>query len=246
MPRRRRPRWNDLLWSVAWTVLLALLPWWLGLPWLFAAAAALSLQQRRLSTRHVALLRRSLRWGLPGVLMAMPRAFGGGVTAWGTALLGALAGYTLLAGLEAWLDRDRRRAPQATASAEWSELAMASIGPVAAIIELQPPLWQAATGDLDDPRGGRVECQADGYRLAEGTRIEGVGPHAAFSPQGGWFAVRMGGDRGVVLWDRDHHRLYRLSGWLLCGWHGGQPWLARREGEMPVALQAMAGRDGDS
>jgi len=243
--RRHLPGWSDLLPAVAWTVLLALLPWWLGLPCLLAVAAVLLLQQG-LVTQHAVLLRRSLRWGLPGVLIALPRAFGGDLLAWGAALLGTLAGFTLLAGLEAWLDRDRRRAPEATASAEWPELAMAPIGPVATIIELQPPLWQVATAGLDDPRGGHLECRADGYHLADGARIEGAGSQVAFSPDGGWFAARMCDDRGIVLWDRDQHRLHRLSGWMLCGWHGGQPWLARREGEMPVALQSMASLDDES
>ena len=245
MARRLLSAGSRLLPAVAWTVLLALLPWWLGLPCLLAIAAVLLLQQG-LVTRHAALLRHSLRWGLPGVLIALPRAFGDDLLAWGAALLGALAGFTLLAGLEAWLDRDRRRAPEAVASAEWPELAMAPIGPVTAIIELQPPLWQEAAEGADDPRGGRVECRADGYHLADGARIEGAGPQVAFSPDGGWFAARMSDDRGIVLWDRDQRRLHRLGGWMLCGWHGGQPWLARRDDEIPVALQSMPGLDDES
>ncbi|MDE2155269.1 MAG: hypothetical protein KGJ32_05135 [Xanthomonadaceae bacterium] len=245
MAWRHLSGWSALLPAVAWTVLLALLPWWFGLPCLLAVAAVLLLQQGPIA-RQAAVLRCGLRWGLPGVLIAVPRAFGGDLLAWGAALLGALAGFTLLAGLEAWLDRDRRRAPEVAASGEWPELAMAPIGPVTAIIELQPPLWQAAAEGPDDPRGGHVQCCADGYHLADGARIEGAGPAVAFSPDGGWFAVRMSDDRGIVLWDRDRHRLHRLNGWTLCGWHDGQPWLARRDGEMPVALQSMASLDDES
>ncbi|MDE3072658.1 MAG: hypothetical protein KGJ63_07960 [Pseudomonadota bacterium] len=243
MTRRRLPGWSELLPAVAWTVLLAGLPWWLGLPCLLAVAAVLLLRQGP-AARHAALLRRSLRWGLPGVLIALPRAFGGDLLAWGAALLGALAGFTLLAGLEAWLDRDRRRAPEPAASAEWPALAMAPIGPATTIIELQPPQWQSAAEGLHDPRGGRAECRAEGCRLADGAWIEGAVPPLAFSPEGGWFAAGLS-DGGIVLWDRDRHRLHRLGGWMLCGWHGGQPWLARSEGEMPVALPSLPDPDDE-
>jgi hypothetical protein len=243
------PRWKALLLAAAWTALLALLPWWLGLPLLLALAAAVLLLQYRLAVEHARLIRRSLRWGLPGVLFALQRALGGTVIAWGVALLGALVGYTLLAGLEAWLDRDLRRVSMATASAEWPELAMAPIGPLAEIIELQPPVWQLAD-ELADPQVGQAGYRhvvyADGgYRFADGMSIDGVGPHASFSPQGRWLVIRMNDDRGTVLWDRECNQLHRLRGWQLCGWHHEQPWLARREGEMPLALKVVLEQDDD-
>jgi len=244
------PTWAVLLPLLAWPVLLALLPWWLGLPLLLGLAAVLLLLQHRLAVEHAALIRRGLRWGLPGVLFALQRALGGDALSWTIALLGALVGYTLLAGLEAWLDRDLRRASPAAASTQWSELAMAPIGPSAEIIELQPPAWQLVTHDLVHPQAGQPDhlrvVYADGScRLADGTSIDGVGPHVSFSPQGRWLAVRMNDDRGTALWDSECGQLHRLRGWQLCGWHHEQPWLARREGEMPVALQAVREQGSD-
>ena len=242
---QRTPKRKILLIGVAWMMLLAFLPWWLGLPLLLALAAALLLLQHRPSVEHAQLFRRGLHWGLPGALFALQRGLGGNVLAWGVALLGALAGYTLLAGLEAWLDRDLRRAPAAAASAQWPELAMAPIGPPAEIIELQPPVWQSVADNFADPRAGRVNYLNDGYRFTDGTSIDGVGPNASFSPQARWFAARMNGDRGTVLWDRQRNQLHRLRGWQLVGWHQEQPWLARREGDMPLALQAVVQEQDD-
>jgi hypothetical protein len=249
MALNRMLRWKALLPPAAWAALLALLPWWLGVPLLLALAAVVLLLQHRLAVEHARLIRRSLRWGLPGVLFALQRALGGTVIAWGVALLGALVGYTLVAGLEAWLDRDLRRAPPSTAPAEWPELAMAPIGPLAQIIELQPPVWQLAD-DLTDPQADQaayrhVVYTDAGYRFADGMSIDGVGPHASFSPQGRWFVIRMNDDRGTVLWDRECNQLHRLHGWQLFGWHHEQPWLARRDGEMPLSLQAVLDRDDD-
>jgi len=245
MAAPRWPGWNIVLPALAWMVVLALLPWWLGLPLLLALAAAALLLQHRLADEHVALIRRGLRWGLPGVLFALQRALGGDAFAWGAALLGALAGYTLLAGLEAWLDRAQRRDPAAAASAEWPELALAPIGPAAEIIELQLPVWQSADEGLIDPLAHRVEYRSGNFLFADGSGIDGVGPFAAFSPAGRWFAARMPNDRGIVLWDRERQRRHRLRGWQLCGWHREQPWLIRREGDMPLALPAVLGRDDE-
>ncbi|MGB5939462.1 MAG: hypothetical protein WBG81_08535 [Rhodanobacter sp.] len=237
----RRPAWRAVLSLAAWPILLALLPWWLGLPLLLALAAVVALLPHRLGGEQAALIRRALRWGLPGVLFALQRALGGDVLAWGAALLGALAGYTLLAGLDAWLDRELRRAP-AVPSAEWPELAMAPIGPAAEIIELQPPAWIVA-GELADPLDGRVVYHGGGYSFEAGPRIDGVDAQAAFSPCGRWFAARLGGDRGVLLWDRQRQRQHRLRGWQLGGWYRGEPWLARRDDDMPLALSAVLGED---
>jgi hypothetical protein len=245
---RRLPGLRVLLPALAWTALLAVLPWWLGLPLLLALAAALPLLQHRLSIAHASLLRRALRWGLPGALFALQRALGGDAFAWGAALLGALAGYTLLVGLEAWLDRDRRRAPAversvAERSGEWPELAMAPVGPPAEIVELQAPQWQSAVEAMVDSHGGRVDYRDGEFRFADGTRIAGVGPQ--FSLGGDWFAARMANDGGVVLWDRQRERLHRLRGWHIAGWHRGQPWLCRREDDMPVALKRVLNRDDE-
>ncbi|KRE85460.1 hypothetical protein ASG75_07665 [Rhodanobacter sp. Soil772] len=235
--------WRGVLARAIWLALLALLPWWLGLPLLLALAAVVALLQHRLAVAHAALIRRALRWGLPGVLFALQQALGGDVFAWGAALLGALAGYTLLAGLEAWLDRALRRAPAAAPSAEWPELAMAPIGPAAEIIELQPPAWRDVTDELVDPLDGRVVYRDGAYFFEAGERIDGVGTSAAFSPGGRWFAARLHHDRGVLLWDRQRERQHRLRGWQLGGWYREQPWLLRRDDDMPLALPAVLGED---
>ncbi|GGY14979.1 hypothetical protein GCM10008098_02310 [Rhodanobacter panaciterrae] len=245
MAASRWPGWNIVLPALAWMVALALLPWWLGLPLLFALVAVVLLLQHRLAGEHVALIRRGLRWGLPGVLFALQRVLGGDAFAWGAALLGALAGYTLLAGLEAWLDRAQRRDPIAMASAEWPELALAPIGPPAEIIELQLPAWQSADEGLIDPLAHHVEYRSGNFLFADGSGIDGVGPRAAFSPAGRWFVARMPNDRGIVLWDREGQHRHRLRGWQLCGWYREQPWLIRREGDMPLALPAVLGQDDE-
>ncbi|UJJ59406.1 hypothetical protein [Rhodanobacter denitrificans] len=243
MARRRWPAWRGVLARSVWLALLALLPWWLGLPLLLALTAVVTLLQHRLADEHIALIRCALRWGLPGVLFALQRALGGDAFAWGAALLGALAGYTLLAGLDAWLDRGQRRAPAAAPSAEWPELAMAPIGPAAEIIELQPPAWQVAADGLLDPLGGRVAYRDGAYLFESGGRIDGAGAPAAFSPGGRWFAAHLRNGRGVLLWDRLRGRQHRLRGWRLGGWYRGQPWLVRRDDDMPLALSAVLGDD---
>jgi hypothetical protein len=245
MALRRPVVWHLLLPALAWAGLLALLPWWIGLPLLLALVAVLLVRPQRLAG-HASLLRRGLRWGLPGVLLALQRALGGDAFAWAATLLGALAGYTLLAGLEAWLDRDRRRASApASISADWPELALAPIGPAAHIIELQLPAWLPADAGLIDPRGGHASYRDGSYRFADGRVIGGAGAQAAFSPAGRWFAAGMDSERGVLLWDRERDRKHRLRGWQLCGWYGEQPWLSRREGDMPLALPAVLGHDDD-
>jgi hypothetical protein len=246
MARPRSPGWNAVLPVAAWLLLLALLPYWLGLSLLLALVAMAALLQHRLAAAHAALIRRALRWGLPGVLFALQRALGGNLFAWGAALLGALAGYTLLAGLDAWLDRGARPTrPSSPADAgdSWPELAMAPIGPVAHIIELQPPTWQPAAEHFVDPRLGSANYRDGCYRFADGREIGKAGPHAGFSPAGRWFVARLERDRGLLLWDRERDQRIVLRGWQLCGWHAEQPWLSRREGDMPLALRAVLSED---
>jgi hypothetical protein len=244
MAWHRWPVWNTVLPALAWTVLLALLPWWLGLPLLFTLVAALLLLQHRLAVEHASLCRQGLRWGLPGVLFALQRALGGDAFAWGAALLGALVGYTLLAGLEAWLDRDQRRTCS-SAAAGWPELAMAPIGPAAEIIELQPVFWQTAADEFADPRGGSVSFLDSSYRFADGSRINAVGTDVGFSPAGRWLAFRTAHDHRLVLWDRERNQQHHLRGWQLCGWYREQPWLIWRNDDMPMVLPAVLGRDDE-
>lgn len=224
-------RW---LLAPAWLFLLALQPWWLGLPLLLSVAAVLLFASDRLEGR-APVLRLALRWGLPGVLFAGQRALGGNAFAWAMALLGALAGFTLLAGLEAWLDRGRREQVAQPELRDWPSLALAPIGPGAVVVELVPPAW--SEGTCPDPRGGEVRWEAGRFVLAD-AMVERVQAHASFSPDGRWFVART--SRGLVLLDRDHGRLYRLRGWELCGWHDG-PWLAREAGPA-MAWREVLGR----
>jgi len=231
---RHRPVTTIVRW-LAWMALLTVLPWWLGLPLLLAMSAGVVLFQRRLGLQ-VDLVRHALRWGLAGLLLSVWRTLGADAFAVGAALLGALAGYTLLAGLDAWLHRDRRGEALHDASAEWPELAMAPIGPPVVIIELQPPHWQPVATGLVDPLG-EPPAYADGsFRFADGSILGPASPHAAFSPDGRWFATRTPDDRALLLWDRCEHHRHQLRGRQLCGWHDGQPWLNRREDEVPSPL----------
>lgn len=244
---RRRYAWLIVPGIVGWVALLALLPWWLGLPLLLSLAAAALLLEHRLAPRHAALIRRALYWGLAGWLLALPRALGGGVLGWGAALLGALAGYTLLIGLEVWLERDQRRASGTAPSSDWADMACSPIGPPSEIIELQPPAWQPASGDLPDPQGGSVHCNVEGCQFTDGEHVvapRGLGfAQACFSPQGHWFAACTVDQRVLLLWDRQRERRHRVRGWQLCGWYREQPWLSRREGDMPLALHEVLGAD---
>jgi len=221
----------------AWLLALAALPWWLGLPLLLAIAAVLWFATERLHA-GAPWLRVALRWGLPGALFALQRGLGGDAFAWAMALLGALAGYTLLAGLEAWLDRHRRERVGNPERRDWPTLAMAPIGPGACVIELAPPAWFDGVGA--DPRGGEARWQSGRFLLADGTRVDRVEARAAFSPDGRWFIARS--TRGIVLLDRDQTRNHRLPGWDLCGWHDG-PWLSRASGPA-MAWREVLGRDG--
>lgn len=226
------------LWKpVAWLVLVAALPWWLGLPLLIALAGVAMLLQTRLHAAELLLFRRALRWGLPGFLLAVLYALGGDVLAWVMTLVAALAGFTLIAGIEAWLDRELRRDPEDSVdAAEWPEMARRAVAPAVNIIELQPPEWGSLSIGVTDPRGGRVSYREGSIHFADGTVIVAAGPDAGFSPDGQWFFARLQGDPGIVLWDRQHDRQQRLPGWDLSGWYRDRPWIMRGKDGAPQTL----------
>lgn len=241
--------WRSWLPAAAWLVLLGALPWWLGLPLLLAMAAVLLISAERLGAQQEH-WRRGLRLGLPGLVFTVQRGLGGDALAWAVALVGALVGFTVLAGLESWLDRARPRpsAHRPRPSPEWPELARTPIGPAAAIIELQPPQWCDAPAGMVDPRGGGMQWQAEGadfgrYRFGDGREIAAVRSRCCFSPDGRWFAAPLARRRGVVLFDRKQGRLHRLRGWRLYGWQDGQPWLVRGDRQPPVPLGDALGQE---
>ncbi|MEO8747456.1 MAG: hypothetical protein ABI379_07350 [Rhodanobacter sp.] len=248
------PSWKVALALLAWLLVLAILPWWLGLSLLLALVAMLLLLRARLLGEHAGTLRWGLRWGLPGMLLSLQRALGGDVLAWTMALLGALAGYMLVVGLELWLDRDTIREPRTAptardaelpeAQAEWPARVMSSaLGPPAELIELQLPQWHEAPGDLSDPWGGRARFSDGGYLFDGDRRIDNVEGRACFSPDGRWFAAPVVRARGILLWDRRHDRERRLRGWSLAGWYGEQPWLQRHAEAPPCTLQQVLGAE---
>lgn len=248
---RRRPDRKALLPALAWLVLLALLPWWLGLPLLLALAAALlTLPQRLELGGYAGLIRRALRWGLPGCVLAAQRSLGGDAFAWVGALLGALVGYTLLIALESWLDRSPLREPAQPSTRhdtpdEWTTLALAPVGPAASIIELESPRWRSTAERVDDPCGGVATCHDGSCHFSSGEHVDQVGAQVTFSPDGHWFAAQTIDQRGVILWDRVRDRHHRLRGRHLAGWYQNQPWLSRADGDMPLALSAVLGRDDE-
>lgn len=248
-------RWSgagNLLPALAWMGLLALLPWWLGLPLLLAVAAALLILPQRLEFGgYAGPLRRALRWGLPGCALAAQRALGGDAFALVIALLGVLIGYTLLIALESWLDRSHRPIPvqpgtRHEAADEWPALALAPVGPAANIIELELPCWWSTAERLDDPCGGVVTCHGGSCHFSSGEHVDQVGAQVTFSADGHWFVAQTIDQRGLILWDRVRDRHHRLRGRQLAGWYRNQPWLSRADGDMPLALSAVLGRDDEA
>ena len=242
-------RWLTWLPAVAWLLLLAVLPWWLDLPLLVACALALLWRNGPLQAQ-ARLLRHALRWGLPGLLLAVLRAFRADALAWLLTLLAALAGFSLLMLLENWLDRGRpdrgkRREASPSSTDEWPELALAPIGPAAAVIELRPPQWRALEQGLADPLGGELHWRDAALQLADGSRLDGTEPRCDFADDGRWLVLPLAGQRGLLLLDRRHDRRHRLRGWQLAGWHEGQPWLSRDEERAPLAIVHVLGRDED-
>ena len=236
----RRPTARALLAGLAWAALLALLPWWLGLPLLLALAAALPLLLHRLAPVDALRLSHALGWGLAGLLFALQRALGGDARASCIALLAALVGYTLLAGLQAWLGRKPARPAIGDSTPAWPELALAPIGPTAQIIELQLPQWQSA--DADPPLGDAHYVQG-GYRFDDGLYIDDVAMPVACSEDARWFVARRSDGGGIVLRDRQRGQLHRLRDWQLSGWYRDQPWLSRSEDALPLPLSAVLGED---
>lgn len=241
------PVWRYLLLAAAWLLLLAALPWWVDLALLLAAAIVLL---GRPGARE-GLLRRVLRWGLPGLLLSLLRAFGGDARAWLFTLLAALVGFSLLTLLEGWLNHRQQSAPpevtaDGTDDREWPSLALAPSGPPAQIIELQLPHWQALDHPLDDPLGGELDWCGGALQLADGSLVAGVEPRCEFGSDGRWLALPLAGKPGLMLLDRRRRRRHRLRGWQLCGWHEGVPWLSRDDerGPQPVAHVLGSGGDG--
>ena len=223
-----------------WAVLLALLPWWLGLALLIALTLGAVIYTRR-AHAFGAICRGSLKWGLPGVLFALQRALGGDLVAWGAALLGALLGYSLIALLESLLLHRVRRT--STPLPEWRELAMAPVGPPARIIELAPIEWLDAAV-VREVSYEAITTDEGNYRFADGHSLRRLGPRCAFSPQGLWFAAKQPGGSGELLLDRARLRRHRLRGWMLCGWdQDDAPWLARHADGVPVPLHEALGQD---
>lgn len=231
--------------GLAWAVLVALMPWWMGLLLVLLSALAAVLFDRRIA-RYAERARRALRWGLPGLLFAVQRALGGDLMAWGAALLGALVGFSLVVLMESLLDHRVRRTPMAQASPEWSELAMAPVGPPAHIIELARAQWHEATGDrMDDTHGVRFEStgrRRGRYVFAQGQAVDKASSRYCVSPQGRWFVANLPGGRGEILFDCQQGRTHRLSGWQLSGWEGDLPWLARRGDGVPAPLHEVLGQ----
>lgn len=225
--------------------MLALLPWWLGLPLVVLSAIGAVLFDRRV-VQYAEWCRRALRWGLPGLLFAVQRALGGDLLAWGAALLGALVGFSLVVLMESLLDHRVRRTPAAKASPEWSELAMAPVGPAAHIIELTRASWQEAKGEFVDTASvAQFESTGEGrgrYVFTQGQIIGKASSRYCVSPGGRWFAANLPGGRGEILWDRQSGRIHRLIGWQLSGWEGEQPWLARGSDGVPTSLHEVLGQ----
>ena len=242
-PAAQRRRWPRLILAIAWTVLLALLPWWIGAPLLLALVIAQLTHVPRLQ-QYSGVMRRALRWGLAGVLVASYRAFGGHALGLTFTLLLALAGFSLLVLLESWQNRKPLRdATLAAESPEWRDMAMAPVGPSAVIIEIESPTWMTSS-DLPIGATFRVERLTDqSYRVGKDTKILHVEPQMCLSKGQGWVAWPMTAERGVVLYDLARDKAFRLRGWQLFGWRGDEAWLTRGDDQPPLALSHVLGQD---
>lgn len=237
--------WPARLLAIAWGLLLVCLPWWIDLPLLLGLALMQAMHGPR--WQHAShLLRLALRWGLAGLLGATYRALQlqSPQLALTLTLLIALTGFSLLVLLESWQRHTLLRNPAvAAATPEWSELALAPVGPAAEIIELQAPTW-LEPGSVSDGIPGDVRwIDADSCRIGERIRIDHVEPRVSVAPGQHWLAWPITAGRGVVLYDRAHERQYRLRGWQLYGWRAGEAWLSRGEDQPPLALSHVLGHD---
>jgi hypothetical protein len=239
----QRRRWPSLILAIAWTLLLAFVPWWIGVPLLLALAIAQLTHVPRLQ-HYSGVIRRALRWGFAGVLIASYRAFGGHALGFTFTLLAALAGFSLLVLLESWQNRKPLRdTAMAAAAPEWREMAMAPVGPSAAVIEVEPPTWMAPS-DLPTDATFHVERLTDqSYRVGKDTKIHHVEPQVCLSKGQGWIAWPMTAGRGVVLYDRARDKAFRLRGWQLFGWRHDEAWLTRSDDQAPLALSHVLGQD---
>ncbi|TBR40763.1 hypothetical protein EYV96_08995 [Dyella terrae] len=237
-----------------WVVLLALLPWWLGLALLILLAAAVVYYAHR-SASLAESCGTALKWGLPGCLFAVQRALGGDLLAWGAALLGALVGFSLVALLESLLFRRHAPAPKVAHAPsgpmpEWKDMAMAPIGPPGHIIELERPDWQEAQATQTDSRGRtfgyETETAGQGiYRFEGGRQFEGLSARYTIGPHGRWFVANLPKGEGNLLYDRRTGRAWRLRHWQLCGWEDEMPWLSRQVDGVPVPLHEVLGQPAD-
>ena len=236
-------RWPGWVWAIAWALLLACLPWWIDLPLLLALAAIQWAQVPRLH-HYGAAFRRALRWGLAGMLIASYRAFGGHALGFTLTLLVALLGFSLLVLLESWQDRKpRRNVALAAESPDWRELALAPVGPAAAIIEVAAPIWINLEGENRDLPIEVTRLAERSWRIGARLKLEPVEPRISVAPGQRWLAFPITAGRGVVLYDRDHDRQYRLRGWQLYGWHAQEAWLARDEDHPPLSLSHVLDQD---
>lgn len=237
-------RWPVWLPAMVWMLLLACLPWWVGLPLLLACVATQAARLPRLQ-RYGGVLRRALRWGFAGLLVASYLAFGQHALGLTLTMLAALVGFSLLVLLESWQDRKpQRNAAVARAAPEWNELALARVGPTDTLIELQPPHWLALDGASTDGVPADVATVSAGnYRVGKKAHIQNVEARLSVAPGQRWLAWPMTARRGVVLYDRAHGRQYRLRGWELYGWQADKAWLSRSEDQPPLALSHVLGQD---
>ncbi|QAU23733.1 hypothetical protein EO087_06855 [Dyella sp. M7H15-1] len=239
----RRRGWPAWVLAIAWALLLACMPWWIDLLLLLGLVAIqLTLWPRW--QRFNRTLRRALRWGLAGLLVAAYRALQGYELAPTLTLLAALIGFSLLVLLESWQDhKPLRSAAIAAAEPEWSELALSPSGPAVAIIELQAPIWLELDGARDGISVDVAWIDGGSCRIGACTQIDHIEPRLAVAPGQGWLALPITSGRGVVLYDRANERQYRLHGWQLYGWHAGEAWLSCSEDQPPLALSHVLGQD---
>jgi hypothetical protein len=236
-------RWPGLILAIAWALLLACVPWWIGVPLLLALAIVQLARVPRLRAYNEP-MRRALRWGLVGVLIAAYRAFGGHALGLTYTLLAALVGFSLLVLLESWQQRKPlRNAAIAAESPEWHEMALAPVGPAAVIIDIEPATWNTSVEFSGDATFHVERIDDDRYRIGERIDISQVEPHMSLSKGQRWAAWPMVAGRGLVLYDRAREKVFRLRGWKLFGWHGDEAWLTRSDDQPPVALSHVLGQD---